>query len=185
MKRIISALLAAVALITISSLSSCGSGEILTGVYSSEQIALPDGFAADTVIRAADGFAVVSTRDEDGVRRFVRLDGEMNVTDSGEITTSNVAFLPDGDIVYAEGADILRSGNKPLAVPYTGMTKPGMVDDTFAGYTETSPGNSRRWSFHQTSNSSETFRRAEPSSHTTSRRTADSCSSTAAEVVTE
>ena len=55
MKRIISALLAAVALITISSLSSCGSGEILTGVYSSEQIALPDGFAADTVIRAADG----------------------------------------------------------------------------------------------------------------------------------
>lgn len=139
MKRIISALLAAVALITISSLSSCGSGEILTGVYSSERIALPDGFAADTVIRAADGFAVVSTRNEDGVRRFVRLDGEMNVTDSGEIPTYNAAFLPDGDIVYAEGADILRSGNKPLTVPYTGMTKPGMVDDTFAGYTETSP----------------------------------------------
>ncbi|MFQ9147550.1 MAG: hypothetical protein ACLR5G_04495 [Eubacteriales bacterium] len=96
MKRIISALLAAVALITISSLSSCGSGEVLTGVYSSEQISLPDGFAADTVIRAADGFAVVSTRDEDGVRRFVRLDGEMNVTDSGELTTSNARSFRTG-----------------------------------------------------------------------------------------
>ncbi|MFQ9147551.1 MAG: hypothetical protein ACLR5G_04500 [Eubacteriales bacterium] len=41
--------------------------------------------------------------------------------------------------MYAEGADILRSGNKPLAVPYTRITKPGMVDDAFAGYTETSP----------------------------------------------
>ena len=143
MKRIISALLAAVTLIPISSISSCGSGEILTGVYSSEQISLPDGFAADTIIRTADGFAdgfaVVSLPDDDMARRFVRLDSELNVTDSGEITTSNAAFLPDGDIVYPDGADILRSGNKPLSVPYIGMTKPGMVDDAFAGYTETSP----------------------------------------------
>ena len=132
MRRIISILLAAVIFITISSLSSCGSGEILTGVYSSEQIALPDGFAADTVIRAADGFAdgfaVVSLPDDDMARRFVRLDGEMNVTDSGEIPTQNAAFLPDGGIAYAEGADILRSGDKPLSVPYIGITKPVMVD---------------------------------------------------------
>ena len=67
MRSIISILLAAVIFITISSLSSCGSGEILTGVYSSEQVALPDGFAADTVIRAADGFAVESDKPPDAV----------------------------------------------------------------------------------------------------------------------
>ena len=122
MKRFIAALLAAVLLI----LSiSCGKGGAsrVSNVFRSEEIALPDGFALDRILRAPDGFILTSEYDDDGEVSVLHMDKSFSVTDMNEkLPSKAVAFLPDGSAVFSEGGGVRITGTRELFVNYQKIT---------------------------------------------------------------